>query len=134
VNRGSEAGRIRIIVADDHQEVRHVLCRLLSRLPDLEVVGAAASGEEAISMALLHDPNVVVMDAGMPGMGGIEATRRLKFRLPHVRVIGHSSCDVGDVMIDAGASDFVEKGSPPQRLVDAVRGTVTAPVPVPQAS
>jgi DNA-binding NarL/FixJ family response regulator len=118
---------VKIIVADDHRDVRDVVCRTLARCPYLEVVAAAESGEEAISLAILHEPNVVLMDAGMPGMGGIEATRRVKQALPGTRVVGHSSRDAASDMKAAGASDFVEKGVPTQRLFEAILQAAQAP-------
>jgi DNA-binding NarL/FixJ family response regulator len=69
----------------------------------------------------MHRPAVIVMDVGMPGMGGIEATRLLTAALPNVGVVGYSSHELAISMRDAGAVDFVEKGDPPERLIEAAR-------------
>lgn len=111
----------RVLLVDDYESNRKVLSRWFSRQRGVVVVGEATTGEEAIAMAHQHAPDVVVMDVVMPGMGGVEATRRLVQELPAVRVIGHSANDEGAAMGAAGAIAFVRKGEPPHLLLDAIR-------------
>lgn len=118
------AAPITVLIADDHEPLRDVLRRLISRQDDLRVVDTAATGEEAVSLALDYRPAVVIMDSSMPGIGGVEATRRLVQSLPDVRVIGYSSCDHSAAMRSAGAVKFVDKGSPPAVLIAAIRTSV----------
>lgn len=117
-----DGGTLRVLVVDDNLAVRTALVRLLSKASGLELLDAAESGEEAVEFAVTQDAEVVIMDVSMPGIGGIEATRRLKATLPRCRVIGHSSMDGEDAMRAAGAADFVQKGDPPARLLGAIRG------------
>src|SRR3989304_3787469 len=76
--------RIRVLLAEDHQVVREGLRCLLEREEDMEVVGEAESGEMACEMARLENPDVIVMDIGLKGMDGLEATKRIKSQLPAV--------------------------------------------------
>ena len=85
---------IRIVLADDHQVLREGLRSLLESEEDIKVVGEASSGEEAIRVVARTQPDIVVMDLGMPGMGGLEAIREIRRDHPHVRVIV-LSCTVG---------------------------------------
>ena len=116
--------RVQVLVVDDHLGHRTVLSKMLSMAPEVEIVGFAASGEEALVLAEVHRPAVIVMDVGMPGMSGIEATRLLTQVLPDVRVIGYSSHELDVSMRDAGAVDFVEKGDSPERLIEALRNAL----------
>ena len=115
------AHSLRILLVDDYEPIRALFSRLLSRQAGMEVVGVAGTGEEAISLAQACEPDVVVMDVVMPGVGGVEATRRLRQALPTVRVVGHSANDAEAVMRAAGADAFVRKGEPTHVLVDAIR-------------
>lgn len=119
----STSKTLRVLVVDDNEAIRAALIRLLARKGDFELLDAADSGEQALDFALAHDAEVVVMDVSMPGIGGIEATRRIRAALPRCRVIGHSSMEGADEMRAAGAADFVPKGDPPERLLSAIRGT-----------
>jgi DNA-binding NarL/FixJ family response regulator len=78
---------LRVLVVDDHALVREGVAALLREEPDLEVVGEAADGETALRLAAESSPDVVVMDIGLPDMTGIEVTRRLREKLPGVRVL-----------------------------------------------
>jgi two-component system invasion response regulator UvrY len=118
---GTTGKRIRVLLVDDYQPLQDLLGRLLSRCSDLEVVGIAATGEEAIEMAVARTADVVVMDTSMPGIGGAEATRRLVKLMPEVRIVGHSAHEFEHVMLSAGAAVFVGKGTPPHLLLDAIR-------------
>jgi signal transduction histidine kinase/CheY-like chemotaxis protein len=120
-----EKERIRVVLADDHEIIREGLLRLLQERPDLTVVGTAASGEEAVSKAISLEPDVVVMDIELPGIGGIEATRRIKAARPRVRVIGLSLYVEPvrtDELIQAGAEACLDKAGPSENLVAALRG------------
>lgn len=121
MNENSSDLRMQVLIVDDHLGHRTVLSKMLSQAPDVEIVAVAESGEEAIALAAVHRPTVIVMDVGMPGMGGIEATRLLTEALPGVGVVGYSSHELAVSMRDAGAVDFVEKGESPERLIEAVR-------------
>jgi two-component system, NarL family, invasion response regulator UvrY len=112
---------LRVMIVDDYEPFRNLLNRLLTRYDDLVVVGVAETGEEALDFASELAPEVVVMDSAMPGMGGVEATRRMVDVLPHVYVIGHSGHDNAATMRAAGAAAFVQKGAPPSALLEAIR-------------
>lgn len=120
MNENSSGDRMHVLIVDDHLGHGAVLSKMLSQAPDVEIVGFAESGEEAIALAAKRRPTVIVMDVGMPGMGGIEATRLLTEALPGVGFVGYSSHELAISMRDAGAVDFVEKGDPPERLIEAV--------------
>ena len=83
-------GQIRILIVDDIPQVRHDLRLLLELSGEVEVVGEAGSGAEAIAKAGLLHPQVILMDLGMPGMDGFEATRQIKAKIPDCRVIAFS--------------------------------------------
>ncbi len=114
---------IRILLADDHALFRDGLARLLSREPDIRVVGQAASGREAIALAKSVSPDVILMDISMPDVNGIEAAGIITRRHPHIRVIGLSMHDdrARELMLGAGAVDFRTKSCPPAELIQAVR-------------
>lgn len=116
---------IRVLLADDHRILREGLVELLSEEEDLEVVGQAADGVEAVELGLALEPDVVVMDITMPQMNGIEATRQLLAKRPRTRVIGlsmHEEDDMARAMRDAGAEAYLTKGGPSDDLVAAIRG------------
>ncbi|MDP9382880.1 MAG: response regulator transcription factor, partial [Chloroflexota bacterium] len=85
--QASEAGRIRLLIADDHTMFRHGIRALLSSVPDIELVGEAAGGEEAVALAAQLQPDVILMDIKMPGTNGIEATRRITRANPAAKVV-----------------------------------------------
>jgi two-component system, NarL family, response regulator NreC len=116
--------RIRLLLADDHELFRHGLKLILSSEPDVEVVGEAESGQEAIALAERLRPDVVLMDITMPDMDGSEATRHIQERLPGVRVLivtMHESQTHFFQVLDAGACGYILKGSSPEELLTAVR-------------
>ena len=109
---GQEGRRIRVLAADDQRVVREGLAMLLSLLPDIEVVGTAADGEEAVAMAIATQPDVVLMDLRMPHLDGAAATRRLRERCPDVRVIVLTTYADDRSVIDAlraGARGYLTK-------------------------
>lgn len=116
--------RIRVLIVDDHALARAGYRLTLASQPDIDVVGEASSGEEAIQLVTATRPDVVTMDVRMPGMGGIEATRAITKSNPGSRVIVLTTFDLDEYAFEglrAGASAFLVKSAPPERLVDAVR-------------
>lgn len=115
---------IRILIADDHSLMRMGLTTLMRFHKDLQVVGEAENGEEAVRLARKLKPDVVVMDLMMPGMDGFEATRLIHGELPDVRIMilttFGSSADVTRG-ISAGASGALVKGAPNDELISAIR-------------
>jgi len=113
-----------ILVVDDHQLMRDGLRALLERETDLHVVGEAADGQEALELAPKLRPDLVLMDVSMPGLNGIEATRRLCALMPRARVVGLSmNADRRYVhaMFEAGAWGYLLKSSASDELIRAIR-------------
>lgn len=127
------SSRIRVLLADDHRMLRQGIAALLQGEKDIEVVGEAADGAAAVEACRGLCPDVVVMDISMPGMSGVEATRRILAESPAIRIIGLSMHEEGEMaaeMREAGAVDFMTKGGPREALVGAIRAAAT---PVGQA-
>lgn len=115
---------IRLLIADDHVLFRKGLCQALAQEPDLDVVGEAADGNEAITKAAALKPDVIVMDLSMPVLGGIEATRQIRRQQPDVAVLILTAYDDDDNLLAAmaaGASGYVLKDVAPSELAEAVR-------------
>jgi DNA-binding NarL/FixJ family response regulator len=118
----------RVVIADDQHLVRAGFRMILESQDGIEVVGEATNGHEAVRLAATTGPDVVLMDIRMPGMDGIEATRRILDRHPTIRVLILTTFDLDEYVYDAlraGASGFLLKDVPPEQLAIAVR-TVTA--------
>ncbi|MEH7604817.1 response regulator transcription factor [Priestia megaterium] len=116
--------KIKILIADDHHVVRKGLVFFLQTQPDLEIVGEASNGEEALKLAASLDPHIVLMDLSMPVLDGIEATKELKKQAPHIQVMILTSFSDQDHVIpalEAGASGYQLKESDPDELVAAIR-------------
>ncbi len=114
---------LRIVLADDHQMFRHALRALLEKEPQFEVVAEAASGDELLRIVDGRQVEVVCMDIGMPGMNGIEATRRLLAMRPGLKVIGLSAFADRQFVLDmlnAGASGYVTKAEAGDELLRAI--------------
>jgi two-component system invasion response regulator UvrY len=114
---------IRVLLADDHAVVRTGFRLLLQSVGDVSVIAEADSGESACQLYLEHHPDVVVMDLAMPGMGGLEALRRIRARDPQARILTLSAHD--DPMharraLQEGALGFLSKRSAPEVLLEAV--------------
>ncbi len=126
--QGAQVQRnIKILVADDHAVLRQGLSNLLEKEPDLEVVGQAADGREAVRLASELSPDVVLMDVTMPHMDGIEATRRIGKANPNIRIIGlsmHDDPDTQERMTSAGATAYLYKASPVEKLLEAIRSSL----------
>ncbi len=119
--------RITIVVVDDHPVVRNGLVALLRTIPGLEVVGEAADGETAVRVVEEHEPDVVLMDVRMPGMDGIEATRRIREQTPGCRVLiltMHDDDATVFTAMKAGAQGYLLKEAEQDEIVRAVRGVV----------
>jgi DNA-binding NarL/FixJ family response regulator len=117
---------IRVVVADDHQVVRAGIRELLADEPDIQVVGEARDGREAVELALAERPDVVVMDITMPGLSGVEATRQIRAAAPEVRVLVLTAYQDDPYiygLLDAGAASYILKTAEGQELVRAVRAT-----------
>jgi DNA-binding NarL/FixJ family response regulator len=114
---------IRILIADDHPVFRFGLRALLNAVADTEVVGEATAGEAAIALAAMLRPDVIVMDINMPGMNGIEATRRIRERNPDARVLVVTMLDDDSVFaaMRAGARGYLLKGAEPAETLRAIR-------------
>ncbi len=118
--------QIRVLVADDQELVRRGFCALIAAEDDLEVVGQAATGSEAIDQAFATRPDVILMDIRMPGLDGIAATERITGdeRLAGTRVLVLTTFDLDQYVYDAlraGASGFLLKDTAPQQLLDGIR-------------
>jgi DNA-binding NarL/FixJ family response regulator len=115
---------IRVLLADDHALVRKGFRLILETQPDIEVVGEAGNGREAVEQALKLHPDVVVMDVAMPELNGIEATRRLADSVPRTRVLAlsmHKDSVYVREILKAGARGYLLKDSLDSDLVNAVR-------------
>ncbi len=115
---------LRVLLVDDHAMVRQGLKSILDLYDDIEVVGEAADGEEAVELTQAHRPDIVIMDVNMPRLDGVEATKRIKRQFPSTTVIG-LSVQGGDhierVIKDAGAASFVTKDQAGERLYLAIQ-------------
>ena len=115
---------IRVVVADDQSMVRAGFRMLLAGEPDIEVIGEASNGREAVERSLRLRPNVVLMDIRMPELDGLEATRRILDADEGIRVLVLTTFDLDEYIYDAlraGASGFVLKDDPPEQLISAIR-------------
>ncbi|HJS93716.1 MAG TPA: response regulator transcription factor [Solirubrobacteraceae bacterium] len=124
---------IRVLLADDHGVVRDGLARLLGSVPDIEVVAAAADGDQAVELAREHRPDVVLMDLRMPGMDGSEATRRLLESDPAMQVVILTSFSERDEILgalDAGAIGYLLKDAEPDELIRGVRAAAQGDSPL----
>jgi DNA-binding NarL/FixJ family response regulator len=122
--RAGGDGLIRILVVDDHAILREGICSLLERQEDMQVVGEAANGEEALARVAELKPDLVLMDLAMPGMDGLEATRRLHAMTPdtHVLVLTqHDNREFVTPALEAGAAGYVLKRSGGREVVNAIR-------------
>ena len=115
---------IRVLLADDHRVLLDALCAMLEKEPDVELVGTAADGRTALELVRHLEPDIAVLDIGMPGLNGIEATARLLARHPSLKVIalsGYSDKRFVLEMLKAGAAGYVTKAVAGTELVRAIR-------------
>jgi DNA-binding NarL/FixJ family response regulator len=124
---------IRVLLAEDHAVVRGGLLQLLGDIEEFEVVGAASGGEEAVRLAAAHTPDVVLMDLEMPGIDGIEATRRIREADPDVNVVVLTAfSDRGRILdaIDAGAVGYLLKDAEPEDLIRGLQAAARGESPL----
>lgn len=116
--------RTRILIADDHTLFRDGVHALLDSIPEMEVVGEAADGEEVIQKAVALQPDVILMDIQMPGVNGIEATRRIVRQSPHIGVTVITMFEDDDSVfaaMRAGARGYILKGADQEEMLRAIR-------------
>ncbi len=117
-------GKIRVLIADDHTLVRQGIRSLLALAADIEIVGEAADGRQAVEKVRQLAPDVVLMDLAMPKMGGLEATRRIRKESPATKVLAVTQYDDSEYVIpviEAGARGFVTKMASPLELASAIQ-------------
>jgi DNA-binding NarL/FixJ family response regulator len=117
---------IHVVICDDQEVVREGLAAILGTAAEIEVVGVAGDGLEAVELVGRHQPNVVLMDLNMPGVNGIQATRTIRERFPAVRVLALTTYDADEWVFDAiraGAAGYLLKDTPRAGLIQAVQGT-----------
>jgi two-component system invasion response regulator UvrY len=122
---------IRVLLVDDHELVRTGFRRILEGDPDIQVVAEAESGEDALKQVQSLQPDMVLMDINMPGIGGIEATRKIKHLYPEIQVIAvtiHADAPFPEQLHGAGALGYLTKGCPAKEMFEAIR-TVAAGKP-----
>ncbi len=125
----------RILIADDHELVRDGFRRMLGYEEDLEVVGEARDGREAVELCRRLDPDLVLMDVRMPEMDGLEATRAIKAEHPSVGVLVVTTYDNPDYLLEAikaGAAGYVLKDAPNRQLTNAIRRSLEGESPLNQ--
>jgi len=119
---------IKIVLVDDHAVVRTGYRLLLENDPGIEVIAELESGEQANQQARELNPDVIVMDLSMPGMGGLEAIRRIKAKNPEIKILVftmHDNVSFVEHAMDAGASGYITKNNAPNILIQAVRQIAT---------
>ncbi len=115
--------KIKIIIADDHKLFREGLVNLLSDYEEIEIIENAEDGKEAYEKAILYNPDVIIMDIGMPNINGIEATKMIKKQLPDIKIIAlsmHSDKHYIKNMLEAGATGYLFKNCTYNQLIDAI--------------
>ena len=123
----TEAKRIRVLIADDHPLFREGVTRLIADQPDMEVVGEASDGLEALVKARELKPDVILLDITMPGSDGVEATRLIKAELPETHIIILTQRDEGETLFEAihsGAQGYLLKTLRSQQLLDSLRSVM----------
>jgi DNA-binding NarL/FixJ family response regulator len=117
---------MKVLICDDQALIRDSLEMLLRLEKDIQVVGQAQDGAEAVEQAARHQPDVVLMDLKMPGVNGIEATRQIRARWPNIKVLVLTTYDDDEWVFDAiraGAAGYLLKDTPRAEVIKAVRGT-----------
>ena len=124
---------IQVLICDDQAIARHGLQMILSTSPDIQVVAQAQDGQEAIDLAAQLQPDLILMDLKMPKVNGVQATRAIRQRFPHVYVLVLTTYDADEWVFDAvraGAHGYLLKDTPPSQLLAAIRSTVEGKTPV----
>lgn len=118
------AGLIKVLLVDDHELVRIGIKRLLEDVSGIRVVGTVSTGEEAIKQTRILNPDVVLMDVQMPGIGGLETTRKMLRHNPDIRVLALTVCNdepYPSRFLQAGAAGYITKGCDPDEMIRAIR-------------
>ena len=126
-NFPKKQNRTIVLLADDHPLLRHSIRSVLEKEPDLQVIGEASDGEEAVTLAKELQPDVVLMDIGMPKLDGLEATRQIKAAHPNIAILVltiHSDEQHIIGILQAGAAGYLTKSVFGEEVVQAVRGVV----------
>lgn len=124
MNATSPQSPIRVLIADDQSLIRRGMSLIISAEPDIEVIGQAADGAEAVAMALATKPDVVLMDLHMPVKGGVVATREITTQLPQTRVMVLTTFDTDEMVFDAvraGAQAYLLKDTSEAEVLDTIR-------------
>jgi DNA-binding NarL/FixJ family response regulator len=117
---------MKVVICDDQALIRDGLEMLLKLEKDIQVVGQAQDGAQALELVAQHHPDLVLMDLKMPGMNGIEATRQIRARHPEVKVLVLTTYDDDEWLFDAiraGAAGYLLKDTPREEVIKAVKGT-----------
>jgi len=115
---------IEVLLVDDHELVRTGIEALLNIQDDISVLGVANCGESALDMLVRITPDVILMDVNMPGIGGVEACRRVLLKYPDIKVIAlsvHNDGPIPQQLLKLGALGFISKGSPVEEMISAIR-------------
>jgi DNA-binding NarL/FixJ family response regulator len=118
-----EAGTPRVVIADDDEDYAASLATLLEADGRVEVIGIASTGDEAVQLALWHDPDIVLMDVAMPGIDGVQATRLVRESRPRLCILMMSGTESDELRVEAqkaGAAGFMHKSRVLDNLVDAI--------------
>ncbi len=118
---------MKILLCDDQAVIRDGLEMLLNLEKDFQVIGVAQDGAEAVDLAAQKQPDLILMDLKMPIMNGIEATRKIRTKFPHIKILVLTTYDDDEWVFDAiraGASGYLLKDTPRQKIVEAIRGTM----------
>ncbi len=119
--------KIRVLIADDHPFYREGVRTMLRATPDIEIIGEAANGEDTVAQAERLQPDVILMDLKMPGMGGIEATRRILHTSPHIGVLVLTMFEADETVfaaMRAGARGYLLKDADQDELIRAIRSNL----------
>lgn len=118
---------MKILLCDDQAVIRDGLEMLLTLEKDMQVIGSASDGAEAIELAAQKQPDLILLDLKMPGTNGIEATREIRARFPQIKILVLTTYDDDEWVFDAiraGASGYLLKDTPRQKIIEAIRGTM----------
>jgi DNA-binding NarL/FixJ family response regulator len=114
---------VRVVLADDHPIIRHGLAAMLRSVEDIDIVGEAANGREAVRITIELDPDVVVLDIHMPELSGVDAANQIRQAAPQVGILMLTMLDDDESVqaaLHAGAAGYVLKGDPPHKIVRAI--------------
>ncbi len=118
---------ISVLVVDDHELVRTGICRMLEDHDEIKVIGQAESGEDAIQLTRQYQPDVVLLDVNMPGIGGVETTRRILQSVPNTHILAVSGLaeePYPSLLLKAGAKGYITKGAPLTEMVRAIKKVI----------